>query len=101
MDRIWQAHQEGARPDGVTLEQAAVWLELRRLGDDVVFRRLDCPTFAFRQALAEGRVLVAAAEAALALAPDFDLTGALGALLSEDVLIGYALLSPSLLETVP
>jgi hypothetical protein len=99
VDRIWQAHQGRAEPETLSLEAEPVWLEVRRLGDDVVFRRLDPPTFAFRQALAEGRALVAAAEAALERAPDFDLTGALGALLSEAVLTGYALLPPPTSET--
>ena len=99
VDRIWQAHQAGAEPDHLSLDAEAVWLEVRRLGDDVVFRRLDQPTFAFRRALVDGQTLEAAAQAALEIAPDFDLTGALGALLSEGVLTGFALLSPPSPET--
>src|SRR5438874_1222780 len=74
----------GADPAAtVDLEAGAAWLEIRRLGDDVVWRALPPAEHAFRAALTSARTLEQAAEAALAVDGNFDLTGALSALFSE------------------
>jgi hypothetical protein len=84
VDAIWRANQPGADPNA-TLDLAAggVCLEIRRLGDDVVWRTLPEPQHAFRSALASGRALEDSAGAALALDADFDLTRALATLFDE------------------
>ena len=89
VDAIWRANQPGADANA-TLDLAAggVRLEVRRLGDDVVWRTLPKPEHAFRAALASGRALDDAADAALALAADFDLTRALATLFDEGLVVG-------------
>jgi hypothetical protein len=90
IDRIWRANQPGADPaDRVDLGAGGARLEVRRLGDDVVFRALDAPTFVFRQALSAGQEIETAAEVALAEHPGFDLTAAIQDLLREEVLVGF------------
>jgi len=85
VDAIWRANQPAA--DGVVdLGAGAVRLEIRRLGDDVVFRALPPGTFAFRAALAAGRALEDAVERALDAEPSFDLASEIRALLDERVL---------------
>lgn len=88
VDRIWRANQPDADPDAtVDLTSGGVRLEIRRVGDDVVFRSLEPGTFAFRRALAAGDTLGEAAEAALSLDPAFDLAHALAALLEAELLV--------------
>jgi hypothetical protein len=91
IDRIWRANQPGADPDAtVDLAAGGVWLEVRRLEDEPAFRPLDPAVYAFRAALAEGRPLGAAAEAALAADPAFDLTLALHELFRDGLAVGFA-----------
>ena len=86
VDAIWRAIQAGA--DGVVdLEQGQARLEVRRLGDDVIYRALPAATFAFRAALAARRTLEDAVEQALDADPAFGLTGEIRALLDERVLV--------------
>ena len=89
VEGIWRANQPGADPDA-TLDLAAggVALEIRRLGDDVVWRTLPKPEHAFRAALASGRALDDSADAALTLDADFDLTRALATLFDEGLVAG-------------
>jgi hypothetical protein len=89
VDAIWCASQPGAEATA-TLDLAAggVSLEIRRLGDDVVWRTLSEPEHAFRAALACGRALEDSADAALALDADFDLTAALATLFDEGLVVG-------------
>ena len=90
VDRIWRANQPGADANAtLDLGAGGVCLEVRRLGDDVVWRTLPKPEHAFRAGLASGRALDDAAEAALALAADFDLTQALAALFDEALVAGF------------
>jgi hypothetical protein len=91
VDRIWRANQPGA-DDQATVDLAAggVAIEVRRLGDDVGFRRLDRGVFAFRAALAEGRRVSEAVGLALAVDEAFDLVGALGAIVEEGLLVEIA-----------
>jgi hypothetical protein len=91
IDRIVRANQPEADP-GIVVDLAVggVHLEVRRIGDDAVFRALDRPTYAFRQALVESHCLEEAATTALALDDSFDLAEALQALFAERLPIGFA-----------
>lgn len=89
VDRIWQANQRGCEDRTVDLDAGGVRLEIRRDGDDVVFRALEPPTFVFRSALAEGGPIVVAAESALAIDPAFDLAAALRDLFQEGAVVGF------------
>jgi len=94
LDRIWRANQPEADPDlRVDLSAGGVRLEVRRCGDDVVFRALEPAVYALRRALADGRDLGDAAEAALAAEPDFDLAVALRDLLDETLIVDLTLFS--------
>jgi hypothetical protein len=90
IDRIWRANRHVAPLDEAPIDLAAggVRLEVHRAGSEVVMRALDPAGFAFRQTLRQGGTLEAAATAALAEDPAFDLTGALGALFREGAVIG-------------
>jgi hypothetical protein len=67
-----------------------------RQGEDVVFRVLDDPTFAFRQALAEGASLGEALARAFAIKPDFAVDAALAALFAEGAVTAVTLSPPEL-----
>ena len=90
VDGIWRANQPGADASA-TLDLAAggVCLEIRRLGDDVVWRTLPAPVHAFRAALASGVALGESADAALAAGADFDLARALATLIDEGLVVGF------------
>ncbi len=97
VDQIWRANQAGADPDAIVdLDAGGVRLEIRRLGDDVVFRRLDAATSAFRRALALGDDLERAAGAAQAAGAGFDLTLVLRELLDDGIVVGAS--APTLME---
>jgi hypothetical protein len=86
VDAIWRANQPEA--DGVVdLGLGVVRLEVRRLGDDVVFRALAPGTFAFRAALVAGRTLEEAVAQTLDAIPSFDLAREIRALLDERLLV--------------
>jgi hypothetical protein len=57
----------------------------------VSWRRLDPGTFAFRTALADGLVLIAAMTAATLTDPAFDLTAALRQVLGEGLAVGFVI----------
>jgi len=98
IDRIWRANQPDAADVSIDLRAGGARLEIRRVGDDVVFRSLEAVPWAFRRALARGQTLEEAAATALALEPSLDLGGALRALLDDGVLTAFSL-SPSPRET--
>jgi hypothetical protein len=86
VDRIWRANQPDADPDAtVSLDAGGVRLEVRRLGEDVVFRSLEAASYALRAALALGDSLESAAEAARGADPDVDLALALRQLLTDGI----------------
>jgi hypothetical protein len=85
IDAIWRANQ--AEADGVVdLGVGEARIEVRRMGDGVVFRGLSAGTFAFRAALASGKTLEDAVERALDAEPGFELASEIRALLDERVL---------------
>ena len=91
-DRIWEAHREGADPDQQRVAPEDVRLEVRRTAtDEVIFRRLPPPDFAFRRTLAAGRPLGEAAYRAAAADATFDLPAALAALLADTIVVGFGI----------
>jgi hypothetical protein len=89
IDAIWHANQPGANEGtAVDLRAGGVTLEIRRLGDDVVFRALAPAVHSFRRALAAGERLGDATERALALERQFDLSQALADLVEEGLITG-------------
>jgi hypothetical protein len=90
--RIWRANRAEGEGEAIDLEAGGVQLEIGCSGGAVVMRPLDPGPFAFRQALAHGAALEAAAVCALAVAPDVDLAGALGDLFRDGAVVAIALL---------
>lgn len=92
IDRIWHLNKPGAVEEGsVDLGAGGCRLEIRQLGEDVVFRPLESGEFALRAALARGRTLEAAVDAALAQDPLFDAAPALRRLFGEGLVTGFTL----------
>jgi hypothetical protein len=89
IDRIWRANQPDAADASVDLAAGGIRLEVRRIGDEVVFRPLEAATWSFRRALSQKRTLEQAAAAALALEANFDLAEALRALVDDGLLSGF------------
>ncbi len=100
IDRIVRANQPGADP-GIVVDLAVggVYLEVRRLGEDAVFRALERATYAFRHALIDGHSLEEAAVAALALDASFDLVAACQSLFAERLLTDDIVTSDLLRES--
>ena len=91
IDRIWHANQPDADPAApVDPGSGGVCLEVRRVGDDAVFRAIDPATHAFRRALTDARCLEEAAAAALDVDGVCDLTRAFQALLEDKLLVDFA-----------
>lgn len=96
VDRIWRANQHGADPGAlVDLDAGAAHLEIRRAGDDGIFRPLPRAEWTLRAALAAGLPLDDAAAAALAADGGLDLARAIAALLADDVTTGCTLTQPT------
>ena len=76
-------------------------LEIFRRGDQVVLRRLDAGSFAFRRAVFAGRCLESATEIALAVDPFFDLLVALRTLLRDGLVVAFDIAPPRPKETAP
>lgn len=85
VDAIWRANQPGATVT-VDVDAGGVELEVRRVGDDVVFRALPAGTFALRAALGADRTLADAVDAALTVDPALDVAGEVRALIEDGVL---------------
>jgi Putative DNA-binding domain len=95
IDRIWHANQAGVDPgNAVRLDAGGVALEVRRSGARAVFRAIGPPVHAFRASIGGGAPLLAAAEAALAEDPGFDLAFAVRALFEDALVVGVALAPP-------
>ena len=92
IDQIWRVHQAGEEvPLPVDLSAGGVVLEIRRWEDDVGFRRLDPAISTFRTMLVAGQPLAGAAAAALEASQEFDCVAALHELLTDGIVIGFAL----------
>jgi hypothetical protein len=102
VDRIWRANQPAAGTETATidLDGDPVYLEIRRIDDDAVMRRLDPDVHAFRTALACRHTLARAADIALATNPSFDLASALHDLLREDAITDCTLIATTPRETL-
>lgn len=96
IDRIWRANrQESADTPAIDLAAGGVRLEVSRGGSDVLMRPLDAASFAFRQALAQGNALEAAAVLALEAAPDFDLARGVSDLFGDGAVVALELPPPA------
>jgi hypothetical protein len=87
VDAIWRANQPDAGETAVNLDAGPVRLEVRRDGEDVVFRALPPGGFALRQALAGGDTLEAAIDSALGAEPSLDVAAELRTLLDARMLV--------------
>jgi hypothetical protein len=95
IDRIWHLNRPDAAEVGaIDLAAGGCCLEIRQSGEDVVFRPLESGEFALRAALANGRTLGAAVEAALAQDPMLDAVLALRRLFGEGLVVGFTLAPP-------
>ena len=90
IDTIWQANQKHEMPP-IDLTSGGTSLEIRRAGEASAWRRLDPGTFAFRSALADGLVLVAAMSAATLKDPAFDVTSALRHIFAEELAVAFCI----------
>ncbi len=92
IDRIWHENKPGAQGDGaVDLGTGGCRLEIRQLGDDVIFRSLEHGEFALRGALLKGLALDSAVAAALTQDPLFDTAHGLRRLFAEGLITGFTL----------
>lgn len=89
VDAIWRANQPDADPTHtVKLDSGPVRLEVRRDGDDVVFRALPPGAFALRRALADGCTLEAAVDSAFEAESSIDVVAELRVLFDARILVG-------------
>jgi hypothetical protein len=79
----------------VSLDAGGAQIEVRRLGEDVVFRSLDAVSYALRSALARGGSLEHAAEAAQRADPEMDFALILQQLLADGIVTSIGAPSPS------
>jgi len=90
IDRIWHVNQpEPIADEDVDLGSRGVHLEIRRRDGIASMRALDPAVYRLREALALGRTLEDAAEAALAVDGAFDLTRALHELIEDRILVDF------------
>jgi hypothetical protein len=85
----------------VSLDAGGAQIEVRRLGEDVVFRSLDAASYALRSALARGGSLEHAAEAARNADPGVDLALTLRQLVADGIVTSIAAPSPATHEAGP
>ena len=86
IDAVWRANPLGDEATAIDLDAGAVRLEIRRVDDEVLFRRLPAGSFAFRRALASHEPLERAVDAGLMADISLDLTSEIRALLDEQLL---------------
>ena len=79
--RIWQSNQPDAAVESIDLDSGGDHVLLRRRADDLEFVHLLPGHFTFARMLARRTPLGLATDALLALDPEFDLTGAVRALM--------------------
>lgn len=88
VDELMQLYLTDSAPERYQLTAADIWLEIGGSRGAFRFDRLDRGDFAFRQAIAGGGSLGAAAEFALAADEQFDIGGALRRFVSIGLVIG-------------
>ena len=87
---IWHQNKPGVEGEGaIDLDAGGCRLEIRQLGDDVVFRQLEAGEFALRSELAKGGSLEGAIEVALAGDPQFNAADGLRRLFAEGLVVGF------------
>jgi hypothetical protein len=92
IDRIWHQNKPGSESEEViNLGSGGCRLEIRQLGEDVVFRSLEPGEFVLRSELAMGRNLDTAVAAALACDPLYDTAHGLRRLFAEGLVTGFTL----------
>lgn len=92
VSRIWRVALDDEEPDEpIEIEGGAEWILVVRPEAEVEVRTLTEPGFAFVDALAAGRTLGAAYEAARAADPEFDLEAHLGGLLAGETFTRFRL----------
>jgi hypothetical protein len=92
IERIWRANQADGDPAlAIDLDSGGVRLQVHRRGDRVAIKSLTECEFAFLRALADGKPLGDAADAALRIDLLFDLTITLGTLLEEGGVVDFHL----------
>ena len=92
IERIWRANQIDGDPDLVIgLDSGGVRLQVHCRSDRVAIKSLTACEFAFLSALADGKPLGDAADAALRIDLLFDLTVTLSTLLEEGGVVGFHL----------
>lgn len=102
IDRIWHENKPGATGESIVdLDAGGCHLEVRQLGDDVVFRTLESAEFTLRAELARGRTLDEAIEAALARDRLFDTAHGLRRLFAEGLVTAFTLAPNPDAEPVP
>jgi hypothetical protein len=87
IDRIWRLNQPGVAAIKMVLERAGIYLEFSGV-DGLRITRLPAADWTFRSRISGGATLGTATEAALAIAPDFDLAAALAALFEANSVSG-------------
>ena len=90
IDELMQTYLSGVAPERFVLVDAVTPIEVRGARGTFRLARLDAATFAFRAALASGRTVGEAADAALILAQGFDPGGALRALVGAELVTASA-----------
>lgn len=91
IDAIWRAHQTEIEVETVDLAAGGASVLVYRCDDDVRVRSLTRAAHAFHRGLVDGQRLAEAAASAAAQDPGFDLVGALRALFSERIIVGFTL----------
>lgn len=88
IDELMTTYLSGAEPERFVLGEAITLIEVRGARGSVRLERLDSPTFAFREALAQGRSIGDAAIGALELDAAFDAGAALRSLAHAGLVTG-------------
>lgn len=88
VDELVKLYLSDDAPDRFHLEPAAVALELKGARGTFQINRLDRAAFLFRCAIAGGISIGLAAERVLDVDPDFDVGGALAALMADNLAVG-------------
>jgi hypothetical protein len=96
IDQIWEINQPNADCNAVVdLASGGVYLEVRRIGDEAVFRTLDPAPYFFRCALSRGDCLADAASVAFETDGAFDLSQALRDLFAEQLPVDHGVAARS------